>query len=80
MASLKISFSEREIAEKTSELEGKAKYAEGQVEQLKTQVSHADEDFGKMRIELDEEKGKSIETVVRLEDDCDNPKLTHLEG
>jgi len=59
---------QREIAEKTAELEGKAKYAEGQVEQLKTQVSHADEDFGKMRIELDEEKGKSIETVVRLEE------------
>jgi esterase/lipase len=59
---------QREIVEKTAELEGKAKYAEGQVEQLKTQVSHADEDFGKMRIELDEEKGKSIETVVRLEE------------
>lgn len=59
---------QRVIAEKTTELEGKAKYAEGRLEQLKTQAGQAALDSDKLRIALDEEKRTRIENVIRLEE------------
>ena len=57
-----------EISGATAILEGKIKYAEGQVDEMKAQISRATEDFSKLRVALDEEKSKSVEMVTRLEE------------
>jgi DNA recombination protein RmuC len=58
---------QRTYAERIAESEGKSRYSEAQVAELRQQVQHRDTEMREVRIELDTEREARVEALTRLE-------------
>lgn len=57
-----------DLSGRISELEGKARYVEGNADQLKLQIARLEEESTELRTRLDGEKTKSVGATTRLEE------------
>ena len=61
-----------ETAQRVSEIEGRVRYSEGNADQLKSQLTQAEQDLTRLRIDLDTERRGRAEDSARLEESARN--------